>query len=70
MLYGHAKPPDGQIRGELQVMESNTQWVTTNPFPGGAPGSGHKTQPVTWSHAPYKALPVPIRYGFGPQDWI
>jgi len=40
-VYDHAKPPDGQIRGGLQVMDHNTRWVATNPFPNGAAGSGH-----------------------------
>jgi hypothetical protein len=32
-------------------MGSNTRWVATNPFPGGAAGSGHKTQPEFSGHA-------------------
>jgi hypothetical protein len=35
------------------------KWVATNPFPGGAAGSGHKTQPEFWSRASYEELPQP-----------
>jgi hypothetical protein len=62
--------PDGQIRGGLQVMDHNTRWVATNPFPNGAAGSGHKTQQEFWSRASYEDLPTPIRYGFGSGDYI